>query len=109
MHVLNPYTATGINSPARGRYSTFMFSGVNLESGGAPLEYGDALSAVLPLETKDKSPINKLGINASTVGFGGGGTRAFDKGSLSVNRIIRTYVSMIISIQDVRILKIPTG
>ena len=31
MHVLNPYTATGINSPARGRYSTFMFSGVNLE------------------------------------------------------------------------------
>lgn len=34
---------------------------------------------------RDKSPINKLGINASTVGFGGGGTRAFDKGSLSVN------------------------
>ena len=48
MHVLNPYTATGINSPARGRYSTFMFSGVNLESGGAPLEYGGALSAVPP-------------------------------------------------------------
>lgn len=85
MHVLNPYSATGINSPARGRYSTFMFSGVNLESGGAPLEYGDALSAALPLETKDRSPINKLGINASTVGFGGGGTKAFDKGSLSVN------------------------
>lgn len=85
MHVLNPYTATGINSPSRGRYSTFMFSGVNLESGGAPLEYGDALSAVLPLETKDKSPVNKLGINASSVGLGGGGTRAFDKGSLSVN------------------------
>ncbi|WP_291527920.1 TonB-dependent receptor plug domain-containing protein [Bacteroides sp. UBA939] len=85
MHVLNPYTATAINSPARGRYSTFMFSGVNLESGGAPLEYGEALSAVLPLETKDKSPVNKLGINASTVGFGSGGTRAFDKGSLSVN------------------------
>lgn len=85
MHVLNPYTATGMNTPARGRYSTFMFSGVNLESGGAPLEYGEALSAVLPLETKDKSSVNKLGINASTVGFGGGGTRAFDKGSLSVN------------------------
>ena len=29
MHVLNPYTATGINSPARGRYSTFMFSGAS--------------------------------------------------------------------------------
>lgn len=85
MHVLNPYTSTGINSPARGRYSTFMFSGVSLESGGAPLEYGQALSAVLPLETKDRSPVNKLGVNASTVGFGGGGTRAFGRGSLSVN------------------------
>ena len=63
MHVLNPYTATGINSPARGRYSTFMFSGVNLESGGAPLEYGEALSAVLPLETKDKSPAEAHGLS----------------------------------------------
>ena len=49
MHVLNPYTSNGINTPARSRYSTFMFSGVNLASGGAPLEYGEALSAVLPL------------------------------------------------------------
>lgn len=85
MHVLNPYTSTGINTPARSRYSTFMFSGVNLASGGASQEYGEALSAVLPLETKDKSPINKLGVNASIVGVGGGGTRAFDKASLSVD------------------------
>lgn len=85
MHVLNPYTSTGINSPARSRYSTFMFSGVNLASGGASLEYGQALSAVLPLETKDYSPINKLGVNASVVGMGGGGTRAFVHGSLSVD------------------------
>ena len=53
MHVLNPYTSNGINTPARSRYSTFMFSGVNLASGGASQEYGEALSAVLPLETKD--------------------------------------------------------
>lgn len=85
MHVLNPYTSTGINSPSRSRYSTFMFSGVNLASGGASQEYGDALSAVLPLDTKDRSNINKVGVNASVVGVGGGGTRAFDKGSLSVD------------------------
>ncbi|MCD8182071.1 MAG: TonB-dependent receptor plug domain-containing protein [Bacteroides sp.] len=85
MHVLNPYTSTGINTPARSRYSTFMFSGVNLASGGAPLEYGEALSAVLPLETKDYSKVNKVGVNASVVGLGGGGTRTFDKGSLSVD------------------------
>lgn len=85
MHVLNPYTSNGINTPIRSRYSTFMFSGVNLASGGAPQEYGEALSAVLPLETKDYSRINKLGVNASVVGVGGGGTRAFDEGSLSVD------------------------
>ena len=85
LHVLKPYTSTGINTAVRSRYSTFMFSGVNLASGGAPLEYGQALSAVLPLETKDESPVTKLGVNASIVGVGGGGTRAFRQGSLSVD------------------------
>lgn len=85
MHVLNPYTSTGIDTPARSRYSTFMFSGVNLASGGASQEYGEALSAVLPLETKDESRINKVGVNASVVGVGGGGTSVFGSGSLSVD------------------------
>lgn len=85
MHVLNPYTTTGTNTPVRGRYSTFMFSGVNLSTGGQQQEYGEALSAVLPLETKDYSPINKVGVNLSTVGVGGGGTHALNKGSYSVN------------------------
>ena len=48
MHVLMPYTSVGIGASARSRYSTFMFSGINLSLGGAPLEYGGALSAVLP-------------------------------------------------------------
>lgn len=85
MHVLNPYTSNGINTPARSRYSTFMFSGVNFASGGASQEYGEALSAVLPLETKDYSRVNKIGVNASLIGAGGGGTRVFDNGSLSVD------------------------
>lgn len=85
MHVLNPYTTTGTDTPARGRYSTFMFSGVNLASGGQSQEYGEALSAVLPLETKDYSTVNKFGMNVSTVGMGGGGTRAFNRSSLSLN------------------------
>lgn len=85
MHVLNPYTSNGINTPARSRYSTFMFSGVNLASGGASQEYGEALSAALPLETKDYSPVDKQGVNVSVVGAGGGGTKAFDDGSLSVD------------------------
>lgn len=89
MHVLNPYTSVSLNSVARSRYSTFMFSGVNLASGGAPLEYGEALSAVLPLETKDHSPVTKLGMNASVVGAGGGGTRASRKGRFRSTLTIR--------------------
>ena len=85
MHVLNPYTSNGINTPSRSRYSTFMFSGVNLASGGAPQEDGAALSAVLPLETKDYSKVDKVGVNASVVGVGGGGTKTLDRGSLSVD------------------------
>lgn len=85
MHVLMPYTSVGVGASARSRYSTFMFSGINLASGGAPLEYGGTLSAVLPLETKDYSTIDKLGLNASVVGMGGGGTRTFGKGSVSVD------------------------
>ena len=85
MHVLNPYTTTGTNTPARGRYSPFMFSGINLSTGGHSQEYGEALSAVLPLETKDDSPINKVGMSPSTVGIGGGGNRSFRKGSIALN------------------------
>ena len=77
MHVLNPYTSNGINTPSRSRYSTFMFSGVNFASGGASQEYGEALSAVLPLETKDYSKVDKVGVNASVVGVGGGGTKTW--------------------------------
>jgi hypothetical protein len=85
MHVLTPYTTTGENMPARGRYSPFMFAGINFSSGGYSQEYGDGLSAVLPLYTKDESKLSKWGVNPSTVGLAGGGTKSFEKGSVSLN------------------------
>lgn len=85
MHVLFPYTTTDKNSASRGRYSPFLFEGINFAAGGYSQEYGDGLSAVLPLYTKDKSEITKCGISPSIVGLLGGGTQAFGKGSLSLN------------------------
>ena len=85
MHVLSPYTTTGDNIPVRGRYSPFMFEGINFSTGACSSEYAQGLSSVLALNTKDVSPITKIGVNASTVGMSGGGTQAFDKGSVSVN------------------------
>lgn len=85
MHVLFPYTTTEKNSGVRGRYSPFMFEGINFAGGGYSQEYADGLSAVLPLYTKDKSEISKWGVSPSVVGLSGGGTKAFDKGSISLN------------------------
>ncbi len=85
MHVLSPYTTSGENEPVRGRYSPFMFEGINFSTGGYSSEYAQGLSSVLPLTTKDRSPITKIGINPSLVGLGGGGTKAFAKSSLSLD------------------------
>lgn len=85
MHVLTPYTTSGANEAVRGRYSPFMFDGINFSTGGYSSEYAQGLSSVLPLSTKDSSPITKIGLNPSTVGVAGGGTIAFDKASVSLN------------------------
>jgi len=85
MHVLSPYTTSGENDPVRGRYSPFMFEGINFSTGAGSSEYAQGLSGVLSLNTKDVSPISKTGVNVSSVGMGGGGTQAFEKGSVSVN------------------------
>ncbi len=85
MHVLSPYTTTSDNVPVRGRYSPFMFEGINFSTGASASEYAQGLSSILALNTKDASPITKIGFNPSSVGLSGGGTQAFDKGSASVS------------------------
>ncbi len=83
MHVMIPYTTTGENESVRGRYSPFLFSGMNFSLGGYDPEYAQGLSSVLPLTTKDESPVNKTGLNPSTTGVSTGGTHAFAEGSVS--------------------------
>lgn len=85
MHVLFPYTSTAENIPSRARFSTFLFKGINFSLGGYDSEYGQALSAVLPMETKDVSSNTKLGLTISPLNIGGGGTYAWKKISLSAN------------------------
>lgn len=85
MHVQNPYTASSRNFSSRGRYSPFLFEGINFSMGGYSSEYSQSLSAILPLETKNVSDISKLGVDLMNVSIGGGGTQAWDKGSASFN------------------------
>lgn len=85
MHVLSPYTANVGNMNTRGRYSPFLFEGINFSMGGYSSEYSQSLSAILPLETKNESNQTKFGIDIMNVSLGGGGTKAWHKGSSSFN------------------------
>ena len=85
MHVLVPYSTNTENSAVRGRFSPFLFKGINFLLGGYGGEYGQALSSVLPMETTDAATSDKFGVSASLVDWNIGGTKAFHNSSLSFN------------------------
>jgi hypothetical protein len=91
MHVLIPYTTETEGSASRGRFSPFLFKGINFSLGGYSGEYGQALSSVLPMETTDVATADKFGVSASLVDWNIGGTKAFQRSSLSFNSV---YTSM---------------
>lgn len=85
MHVLVPYSTNTKNTAVRGRFSPFMFKGINFSLGGYSGEYGQALSAVLPMETTDAATSDKFGVSASLVDWNVGGTKAYRNSSLAFN------------------------
>ena len=85
MHVLEPYSTNTPNTAVRGRFSPFLFKGINFSLGGYGGEYGQALSSVLPMETTDAATSDKYGVSASLVDWNIGGTHAFTSSSLSFN------------------------
>jgi outer membrane cobalamin receptor len=85
LRVGQPYGASANNTPARGRFSPFLFSGANFSTGGYSAEYGEALSSVLLLPTKDEADADKTEMAFMTVGLGLGRTKKWEKSSLSFN------------------------
>ncbi|MBR5069371.1 MAG: TonB-dependent receptor [Bacteroidales bacterium] len=85
MHVLAPYTTNAENTAVRGRFSPFLFKGINFSLGGYDGQYGQALSSVLPMETTDMSGSDKLGVSASLVDWNAGGTKALGTAAISFN------------------------
>ena len=84
MHVLSPYTANSPNSSSRLKYSPFHFEGINFSTGGYGSEYSQSLSSILPLDTKDKNTETAYGAGLMNVSVEGGGTQAWNKGSVSL-------------------------
>lgn len=85
MHVLTPYTSMPANTSSRGRYSPFLFDGISFQLGGYSSEYSQGLSSVLPLSTKNESRSSKLGVSFLNIGTSSGGTKAWERSSVSFN------------------------
>lgn len=85
IRVAQPYGSMVQNLPTRGRFSPNLFSGMSFSTGGYSAEYGEALSSVLLLNTKEEETQNKTEISLMTVGLGLANTQKWAKNSLSVN------------------------
>lgn len=85
IRVGQPYASSVQNLPTRGRFSPTLFSGMSFSTGGYSAEYGEALSSVLLLNTKEEEAEEKTEISVMTVGLGLANTQKWGKNSLSVN------------------------
>ncbi len=84
LQVLKPYSTTIPNTPTRGRFSPFMFSGTSFSTGGYSAEYGQALSSALILNTKEKPTQTRTDLSLMTVGLELSHTQSWAKSSVAV-------------------------
>lgn len=84
MQVLEPYSTTIPNTPTRGRFSPFMFSGTSFSTGGYSAEYGQALSSALILNTKEKPTQTRTDLSLMTVGGELSHTQSWAKSAVAV-------------------------
>ncbi|WP_417886842.1 TonB-dependent receptor [Zunongwangia sp.] len=85
LRVAQPYSASVQNLPSRGRFSPYLFKGMSFSTGGYSAEYGNALSSVLLMNTKNDAEEDNTEISVMTVGLGLGKTKNWEKSSLQVN------------------------
>ncbi|HET9502104.1 MAG TPA: TonB-dependent receptor [Hymenobacter sp.] len=71
--------------PARGRFSPTLFKGTMFSTGGYSAEYGQALSAVVGLNTVDLDPETQTGISLLSVGGSLSRTRRWERTSVSAS------------------------
>lgn len=85
IRVPQPYTASANGVPVRGRFSPFLFKGVNFSTGAYSAEYGNALSSILNLTTELQIEDPKTEISLSSVGVGLSNTQQWNTTSLSLH------------------------
>ncbi|MFC5412120.1 carboxypeptidase-like regulatory domain-containing protein [Larkinella bovis] len=83
MVVQNPFTSGGPDVAQRSRFSPYLFKGTAFSTGGYSAQYGQALSSVLTLNTKDRAEDN----DGVSIGFHAAGIdlSAFKKERVTVS------------------------
>lgn len=82
--VQNSYGGSVPAVPARGRFSPFLFKGTVFSTGGYSAEYGQALSAVVGLNSDDLAAETQTGISLMSLGGSLSRTRRWERTSLAL-------------------------
>jgi hypothetical protein len=67
------------------RFSPFQFKGISFSSGGYSARYGQAMSSVLELNTRDLADNTKVSLGANVTGIFASGARLWQKNSLEAS------------------------
>ena len=78
-----PYNSSAPNISTRGRFNPFMFKGMVFSTGGYSAEYGQALSSVLLLNTKDMPTEDQLDLSFMSIGVEAAGTKLWKDGAVT--------------------------
>ncbi|GAB3326373.1 TonB-dependent receptor [Hymenobacter humi] len=82
--VQTPYGSSVPNVAARGRFSPFLFKGTVFSTGGYSAEFGQALSAVVALNSTDFAPETQTSLSLMSLGASVARTKRWEKTSLAV-------------------------
>ena len=85
MLISTPYSSRMPDIPARGRFSPFLFNGIQFSTGGYSAEYGQALSSVLELNTEALAEKSLTSVSLLNVGAGLGYTHRFTNSSVTLD------------------------
>ncbi|HEX7016326.1 MAG TPA: TonB-dependent receptor [Cyclobacteriaceae bacterium] len=98
MLLLDAYSPSAPNTPSRGRFLPFMFKGTSFSTGAYSAEFGQALSSVLALDSKDETELTRTDIGLMSVGGDITHTQAWDGGSAAAKiqyTNLRPYVGWV--------------
>jgi hypothetical protein len=98
MLVLDAYNASAPNTPSRSRFLPFMFKGTSFSTGGYSAEFGQALSSVLALDSKDETERTRTDLALLSVGGDITHTQAWEGGSAAAKieyTNVRPYVNWV--------------